>query len=61
MMKYGKHAIHYKLINNRDHDYQVEVWSNNIKYGTGSGTKIKEAQMQAAKDAYNKFVKAHRS
>jgi dsRNA-specific ribonuclease len=61
MMKYSKHAIHYKLIKNNDNDYQVEVWSNNIKYGVGAGTKIKEAQMQAAKDAYNKFAKAHRS
>jgi ribonuclease-3 len=25
MMKYSKHAIHYKLIKNNDNDYQVEV------------------------------------
>lgn len=56
MMKYNKHGIQYRITNNTPNNYQVELWCNNIKYGKGSGTKIKEAEQNAAKSAYKKFV-----
>ncbi len=56
MMKYNKHEIQYQIINNTPNNYEVELWCNNIKYGKGSGNKIKEAEQNAAKSAYKKFV-----
>ena len=56
MMKYNKHDIKYNLVNNKPNHYKVELWCNNIKYGTGSGTKIKEAEQNAAKAACKKFA-----
>ncbi|MDR0986010.1 MAG: ribonuclease III [Mycoplasmataceae bacterium] len=57
MQKYSKHDIHYKLIQNINGNFIVNVIINNIKYGTGKGNKIKDAEMQAAKNAYCKFAK----
>jgi dsRNA-specific ribonuclease len=57
MQKYSKKAIKYRLITDKHSDYEVEVWCNNIKYGEGCGTRIKDAEMQAAKDAYTKCIK----
>jgi dsRNA-specific ribonuclease len=37
--------------------YRVEVFNNNIRQGWGVGNKIKEAEMQAAKNAYYKLNK----
>jgi dsRNA-specific ribonuclease len=57
MQKFSKHDIVYKTVNNQNGDYWVEVWINNIKKGIGHGVKIKEAQVQAARDAYKKLTK----
>jgi dsRNA-specific ribonuclease len=57
MQKFSKYDITYKTVINQKDDYWVEVWVNNIKYGVGHGTKIKDAQVAAAKDAYYKLVK----
>ena len=56
MMKYNKHEIQYHVVNNKPNHYKVELWCNNIKYGIGSGTKIKEAEQNAAKAACKKFA-----
>ncbi len=56
MMKYGKHEIQYRLVNNKPNNYRVELWCNNIKYGSGNGVKIKEAEQNAAREACHKFI-----
>ena len=56
MMKYGKKSIKYKVFKNAHDNYHAELWCNNIKYGTGIGKKIKEAEQLAAKEACNKFT-----
>ena len=56
MMKYGKKSIKYKVFKNSHDNYHAELWCNNIKYGTGIGKKIKEAEQLAAKEACNKFT-----
>ena len=56
IMKYNKHEIQYRVVNNKPNNYQVELWCNNIKYGKGSGSKIKDAEQNAAKIACKKFI-----
>ncbi|MDR3330294.1 MAG: ribonuclease III [Mycoplasmataceae bacterium] len=55
--KFPKHSITYKLVHNVNGDYWSEVYVNSKKSGIGHGSKIKDAEMQAAKDAYKKLVK----
>lgn len=55
--QYSKKAITYKIANNQPNAYVVELWWNNIKYGQGVGKKIKEAEQNAAKEAYKKFTR----
>ncbi len=56
MKEYSKNNIEYKLIRNSKDEYKVELWHSNIKYGSGTGKRIKEAEQNAAKEALKHFV-----
>ena len=56
MSQYGKHKIIYKSKKLNNGQYYVELWTNNIRYGSGIATKIKLAEQIAAKIACKKFV-----
>jgi ribonuclease-3 len=60
MQKYSKQSIKYKVTSHQNNEYIVEVWCNNIKYGIGKGDRVKDAEMQAAKDAYTKCIKKNK-
>jgi dsRNA-specific ribonuclease len=60
MQKYSKQSIKYKVASHQNNEYIVEVWCNNIKYGIGKGVRVKDAEMQAAKDAYTKCIKKNK-
>lgn len=56
-------SISYDVVNKTKNNekneiiFQVEVSSNGIVYGSGKGKSKKEAEQNAAKDAYNKIMK----
>lgn len=56
MMQYGKNEIRYKLAKNEHNNFCVELWCNNICYGKGTGTKIRDAEKLAAKEGVTKFI-----
>ena len=57
----NKKSLSYVIVNEygepHDKTFEVELIIDNIKYGKGIGKSKKEAEQQAAKDAYNKSVK----
>ncbi|MDE6476664.1 MAG: ribonuclease III, partial [Mycoplasmoidaceae bacterium] len=61
IQKYGKKRIKYiykqYVDENGDTRFRVELRSDNICYGVGHGSKKKDAEREAAMNAYNKLVK----
>ncbi|MDR2369782.1 MAG: ribonuclease III [Mycoplasmataceae bacterium] len=57
IQKTGKHRIVYKTISHVLGNCRVELWIDNIKQATGIGNKIKHAQIQAARNAFNQLKK----
>lgn len=61
VQKYGKKRIKYichpYTDQNGEQKFKVELWTNNICYGVGHGSKKKDAERDAAMNAYNKLVK----
>lgn len=53
-----KNKIFYESKKNKDNTFDCVLWFNNVKYGQGSGKTIKEAEMQAAKEALSIYEKA---
>lgn len=57
----SKKSLEYRLINEtgpaHDKTFEIEVIIDNIIYGKGTGKSKKEAEQNAAKDAYNKQAK----
>ena len=60
MVQMDKGTIEYKIINEtgpqNNKTYEVEVYVDNIKYGTGVGRNKKEAEQNAARDAIDKMA-----
>ncbi len=60
MVQMDKGTIEYKVINEtgpqNSKTYEVEVYVDNIKYGTGTGKNKKEAEQNAARDAIDKMA-----
>jgi hypothetical protein len=60
MVQMDKGTIEYKIINEtgpqNNKTYEVEVYVDNIKYGTGTGRNKKEAEQNAARDAIDKMA-----
>ena len=60
MVQMDKGTIEYKVINETGPQnskiYEVEVYVDNIKYGTGTGKNKKEAEQNAARDAIDKMA-----
>ena len=60
MVQMDKGTIEYKIINEtgpqKNKTYEVEVYVDNIKYGTGVGRNKKEAEQNAARDAIDKMA-----
>ncbi len=56
MRKFSKKSIQYKVVQDIPNNFKVELWSDKICYGKGSGKKIKEAEQNAAKEGVKKFI-----
>lgn len=54
---FKKNKIQYKLISEKNNIFKMEVTFNEIRYGVGEGKTKKEAEQNAAKDAWNKYQK----
>ena len=61
LVQTSKKSLEYKVINEtgpaHNKIFEVEVVIDNIKYGVGRGKSKKEAEQNAALDAYNKQAK----
>jgi dsRNA-specific ribonuclease len=53
----GKHIISYRTINKELGNAKVELWIDNVKRGTATGNKVKNAQMQVARMVYHQLKK----
>lgn len=52
---YSQNKISYKLVRKSLNDCVVELWYGNVKQAVGEGKRIKDAQQNAAKKAYQHF------
>lgn len=56
MVKHSKSGINYKYVALNNNVFEVQLCVNNIVYGVGYGKNKKDAEKQAAKDAYSKLA-----
>jgi ribonuclease-3 len=57
VQKTGKHTISYRTTSDVLGNCRVELWIDNIKKAAGVGNKVKDAQMDAAKQAFYRLKK----